>query len=88
MSVPQGPHFDRLCLKFFIDKQQSCNQYLEHGPGGSIFFAKKFGKNFIAIDLDKYFLKSVKKQLENNELAVSGSQICHYPGIALTKERG
>ena len=86
--VPQEPHFDPLCLKFFIDKLQSCNQYLEYGSGGSTFFAAKFGKDFIAIDSDKYFLTAIKKQIAHHGLAVSGLRIFHHADIGLTKEWG
>lgn len=86
--VPQEPHFDPLCLQFFIDKLQSCNQYLEYGSGGSTFFAAKFGKDFVTIDSDKYFLKAVEKQIVKSGLSDSSSQILHHADIGLTKEWG
>ena len=87
-DVPQAPHFDKLCLPFFIHKLQSCNQYLEYGSGGSTFFAAKFSKDFVAVDSDKYFLKAVKKQIIKNGLFDSSSQIFHHADIGLTKEWG
>ena len=87
-DVPTQPHFDPISVKFFIDKLKSCNQYLEYGTGGSTFLAAKLGKDFIAVDSDRYFLQAVKKKIESSGYACKGTQVLRHADIGLTKEWG
>lgn len=87
-DVSLEPHFDAGSIDYFNTALKSCNQYLEWGTGGSTLVAAKLGKNFIAIDSDKYFLESVKKQIVKHGYANKNSQLLHYADIGVTKEWG
>ncbi len=84
--VPTEPHFDPQSVQYFINQLYLCKQYLEYGVGGSTFIAAKLGKDFIAIDSDKYFIKALKAKLKNCNIMHTNSQVFHYADIGLTKQ--
>lgn len=86
--VPSEPHFDSQSVEFFINQLHLCKQYLEYGVGGITFLAAKLGKDFIAIDSDKYFIKALKSKMQKCNIMHTNSQVFHYADIGLTKQWG
>src|SRR5436309_1304424 len=92
--VPDSPHFhgtDGKCdegLAFFLETLKSSKRYLEYGTGGSTYLAAKHGIEFIAVDSDPYFLKSVRKKISKGGLASPAGQTYRYADIGLTGQWG
>ena len=52
--------------------------------GGTTYAAAKLGVNFIAVDSDPFFLKSVRKKIRRDGFAKGVGQTYHYADIGLT----
>ena len=75
-------------LAFFLETLKGSKRYLEYGTGGSTYLAAKHGIEFIAVDSDPYFLKSVRKKISGAGLAKPTGQTYHYADIGLTGHWG
>lgn len=73
---------------WFIDTLRRSKRYLEFGTGGSTYLAAKFGIEFVAVDSDPFFLKSVQKKIRDDGLARPVGQSFHYADIGLTAHWG
>jgi hypothetical protein len=80
-KVEEGP-------AWFLETLKGSKRYLEYGTGGSTYLAAKHGIEFIAVDSDPYFLKSVRKKISNAGLARPVGQTYHYADIGLTAHWG
>ncbi len=84
-NVPQSPHFESdEATGWFLERLKASKKYLEYGTGGSTYTAAKFGIEFIAVDSDPYFLKSVRKHIHKDGLDKPGGQTYHHANIGLT----
>ena len=84
-KVPNSPHFDSdEATAWFLGKLKGSRRYLEYGTGGSTYVAAKMGVNFIAVDSDPYFLKSVQEKIRKDGFATAVGQTYHYADIGLT----
>jgi hypothetical protein len=84
-EVPSTPHFQSAeAEEWFIEMLRTSRRYLEYGTGGTTYVAAKLGVNFIAVDSDPYFLKSVRKKIRQHGFARSDGQTYHYADIGLT----
>jgi len=75
-------------LAFFLETLKGSKRYLEFGSGGSTYLAAKHEIEFIAVDSDPYFLKSVRKKISNAGLARPVGQTYRYADIGLTGHWG
>jgi hypothetical protein len=75
-------------LAFFLETLTGSKRYLEYGTGGSTYLAAKHGVEFIAVDSDPFFLKSVRKKIANAGLAQPTGQTYRYGDIGLTGHWG
>ncbi len=93
-EVPDSPVFYGSDGKFeegtswFLETLQNSRRYLEYGTGGSTYQAAKLGIEFIAVDSDPYFLKSVQKKIRNDGYARPEGQTYRYADIGLTGHWG
>ena len=88
-EVPSSPHFDSSeSIEWFASKLKNSKKYLEYGTGGSTYLAAKLGVRFVAVDSDKFYLKSVRKKITRDGLARSAIQTFHYADIGLTEYFG
>ena len=84
-EVPSSPHFDSdEATAWFITKLKGSRKYLEYGTGGSTYLAAKLGVNFIAVESDPHFLKSLRKKIVRDGFAKASGQTYHYANIGLT----
>jgi hypothetical protein len=75
-------------LAFFLETLKGSKRYLEFGTGGSTYLAAKNGVEFIAVDSDPFFLKSVRKKIGDAGLARPSGQTYRYSDIGLTGHWG
>lgn len=93
-EVPDSPVFYGSDGKFeegtawFLETLKNSRRYLEYGTGGSTYQAAKLGIEFIAVDSDPYFLKSVQKKIRNDGYARPEGQTYRYADIGLTGHWG
>ena len=81
---PTKPHFDsQKSENWFVSHLKNSKFYLEFGTGGSTYLAAKLGVKFVAVDADRFFLKSVKKLIERDSLAKSNQRFI-YVNIGFT----
>ena len=84
-EVSSSPYFDTdEATAWFVAKLRGSTRYLEYGTGGTTYVAAKMGVNFIAVDSDPYFLKSVRKKIRRDGFAKDVGQTYHYADIGLT----
>lgn len=84
-DVPVEPWFDSAeTTKFFLDRLAASTRYLEFGTGGSTYTAAKLGVDFIAVDSDKYFLRSVRRKIQKDGLARPSGQTFRHADIGPT----
>ena len=83
-EVPDAPHFDSpATTAWFSARLARAHKYLEYGTGGSTVLAARLGVPFVAVDSDKYFLRSVRRKVQREGFRASG-QAWHYANIGLT----
>jgi hypothetical protein len=93
-EVPDSPFFygtdgtTEEGTTWFLDTLKNSRRYLEYGTGGSTYQAAKMGIEFIAVDSDPYFLKSVREKIRNDGYARPDGQTFHYADIGLTGHWG
>jgi hypothetical protein len=93
-DVPDSPVFYgsdgtfEVGTQWFIDTLKRSKRYLEFGTGGSTYLAAKFNIDFVAVDSDKYFLKSVQKKIREDGYARPTGQTFRYADIGLTAHWG
>lgn len=73
---------------WFIDTLKASKRYLEFGTGGSTYLAAKFDKEFVAVDSDRFFLRSVQKKIRDDGYAKPVGQTFRYADIGLTAHWG
>lgn len=78
-EVPKRPLFDEESTAFFTRKLPSARYYVEYGSGGSTILANELQTKCLSIESDKYYAKSVRRQLSKK----SSVQLC-YVDIGLT----
>jgi hypothetical protein len=93
-DVPDTPFFygtdgtTEKATSWFAETLRGAKRYLEYGTGGSTYLAAKFGIEFIAVDSDPYFLKSVRKKIREDGFSRPVGQTYHYADIGLTAHWG
>lgn len=84
-EVGDIPYFDSDdAIAWFIDMLKGSTRYLEYGTGGSTYVAARLGVDFIAVDSDLYFLRSVRKKIQKDGFARPVGQTYHHADIGLT----
>lgn len=73
---------------WFIETLKASKRYLEFGTGGSTYLAAKFEKEFVAVDSDRFFLRSVQKKISDDGYAKPVGQTFRYADIGLTGHWG
>lgn len=93
-DVPDGPFFygtdgsTDQATAWFLETLKGSKRYLEFGTGGSTYLAAKYGIEFIAVDSDRFFLKSVQKKIREAGYERPVGQTYHYADIGLTGHWG
>jgi len=88
-EVPDSPQFGSdEATAWFLRKLGRSKRYLEYGTGGSTCAAARLGIDFIAVDSDRYFLKSVRNKIRNDGFAKPTGQTFHHADIGLTGQWG
>ena len=88
-EIPTSPFFENASTtEWFVDRLSTCKSYLEYGCGGSTYVAAKFGKPFVTIDSDPYFLAAVKQKIREDGLMDSDRQRFCYADVGMTREWG
>jgi hypothetical protein len=84
-EVPDGPWFDSAeSTEWFMEKLADARFYLEYGSGGSTFLAARLGVDFVTVDSDRFFLRSVRSKIDHSGYAKPAGQTFHYADIGST----
>lgn len=88
-DVADTPFFDSdATAQWFLGELARCRRYLEYGSGGSTVAAAKLGVEFVTVESDPFFLKSVRRKINNNGWARASGQVFHYADIGVTGHVG
>jgi hypothetical protein len=83
-DVPSAPFFESPeTTRWFTEELKRCRRYLEFGTGGSTYLAAQLGVDFIAVESDPYFLRSVKRKIDRAGLSRPG-QVFRHARVGMT----
>ena len=84
-DVPSAPFFDtEETTAWFLETLRRSRRYLEYGSGGSTYVAAKLGVEFITVESDPYFLKSVRRKIRADGFERPTGQTYHYADVGVT----
>ncbi|WP_197375542.1 hypothetical protein [Mycolicibacterium baixiangningiae] len=88
-DIGDRPWFDsEETTLWFMERLASATAYLEYGAGGSTYAAAKMGINFVTVDSDPYFLRSVRRKIEKDGFAHAHGQSFKFADIGPTGKWG
>lgn len=88
-DVPIVPHFECGAVnEWFAGALRAAKRYLEFGTGGSTYLAAKLGTDFIAVDSDPYFLRSVQRRIRKDGYENKSRQVFKHANIGMTEYWG
>lgn len=75
-TIPDKPQLDLSSSKYFTQRLNASKFYLEYGAGGSTITAARLQKQFLSVETDPYYMKSVRRKIIHEFGTVSG-QLVH-----------
>lgn len=87
-AVSETPEFEPQCTPFFLQRLAQASSYLEFGSGGSTVLAARQGIPFIAVESDRFFLRTVRRTVEQLGLLDVERQFYLHADIGVTEAWG